>query len=157
MKKHKFTWIDGLVIAVAVLLIAGTCVKFLLVDKTDVTRQTVPITYQIQIQGVRQFTVDALQVGDTVYEKEGKGAVGVIENVTVEPGHSAAPYPDGTARDVTMEDRYDVTVTISADAVLDGSVYRVGVYGIRVGHEGEYFTKYSIWHGTVSAIFGADS
>lgn len=157
MKKHKFTWLDGLVIAVAVLLIAGTCVKFLLVDKTDVTRQTVPITYQIRIEGVRQFTIDALQAGDTVYEKEGKGAVGVIENITVEPGHSAAPYPDGTARNVETEDRYNVTLTLSADAVLEGSVYRVGVYGICVGHETEYFTKYSVWHGTVSAILGADS
>lgn len=157
MKKHKFTWIDGLVIAVAVLLIAGTCVKFLVADKTVVTRETVPITYQIQIQGVRQFTIDALQVGDTVYEKEGKGAVGVIENVAVAPGQSAAPYPDGTARNVETEDRYNVTLTLSADAVLDGGIYRVGVYGIRVGHETEYFTKYSVWHGTVSAMLGADS
>lgn len=157
MKKHKFTWIDGLVIAVVVLLIAGTCVKFLVADKTVVTRETIPITYQIKIQGVRQFTIDALQVGDTVYEKEGKGAVGVIENITVEPGQSTAPYPDGTARSVETEERYDVTVTLSADAVLDGSVYRVGVYGICVGRETEYFTKYSIWHGTVSAILGADS
>lgn len=157
MKKHQFTWIDGLVIAVAILLIAGTCVKFLLVDKTDVTRQTVPITYQIQIEGVRQFTADALRVGDTVFEKEGKGAVGVIENVTTAPGQSAAPYPDGTVKNVETEDRYNVTVTLSADAVLDGSTYRVGVYGICVGHETDYFTKYSAWHGTVSAILEAGS
>ena len=45
MKKHRFSWIDGLIIAVVLVLIAGTCVKFLVKDKTSATRQTVSFTY----------------------------------------------------------------------------------------------------------------
>lgn len=67
MKKRKFTWIDALVILVAVVLIAGTFLKFFVKDTTSVTRESVPFTYQIKIESIRQCTIDTLQVGDTVY------------------------------------------------------------------------------------------
>ena len=157
MKTHKFTWIDGLIIAVIILLAAGTAVKFLVLDKTAVTRQTTPITYQVKIEGVRQYTVDALAVGDTLYETEGKGAVGIIEDVTAAPAEMTTGYPDGTVQTVSREGRFDVTLTVSAEAVLEDSVYKVGVYRVRVGHTGDYFTKYSAWMGTVCSLSEAAS
>lgn len=156
MKKHKLNWVDGLVIAVLLLLVAGTCLKFLVMDTTAVGRETVPFTYQVRISGVRQYTVDALAVGDSLYEKEGKGYVGVIESVTTEPALSMAPYPDGTAKDVPVEGRFDVTVTVSANGTPDRGVYKVGTYGIRVGHASAYFTKYSEWEGTVVSLAETD-
>lgn len=152
MKKHKFNWVDGLVIVVVLLLVAGTCLKFLVMDTTAVGRETVPFTYQVQISGVRQYTVDAIAVGDSLYEKEGKGYVGVIEHVTAEPALSLALYPDGTAKDVPVEGRFDVTVTVTAEGTPDRGVYKVGTYGIRVGHATSYFTKYSEWEGTVVSL-----
>lgn len=152
MKKHKFNWVDGLVIVVVLLLAAGTCLKFLVMDTTAVGRETVPFTYQVRISGVRQYTVDAIAVGDSLYEKEGKGYVGVIESVTAEPAMSMAAYPDGTAKDVPVEGRFDVVVTVTAEGTPDRGVYKVGTYGIRVGHSASYFTKYSEWDGTVVSL-----
>lgn len=156
MKQHKFNWVDGLVIAVILLLVAGTCLKFFVMDTTSVSRETSAFTYQVKIANVRQFTIDAIQAGDGLYENEGKGQVGVIESVTAEPAMSLAPLPDGTARDVPVEDRFDVTLTVSAEGVLDSGVYKVGTYGIRVGHTATYLTKYSEWEGTVVSLMETD-
>ena len=152
MKKHKFNWIDGLVIAVIVLLVAGTCLKFFVMDTTSVGRATTPFTYEVKISGVRQYTVDAIQAGDALFESEGKGQVGVIEEITAEPAVAVASYPDGTTREVSVEDRYDVILTVSAEGVLDGGVYKVGTYDIRVGHKAGYFTKYSDWEGAIVSL-----
>lgn len=152
MKKHKLNWIDGLVIAVLLLLVAGTCVKFLVMDKTAVTREEVPFTFDVQIKSVRQYTIDALSEGDTLYETEGKGSVGVIQSISYEPAISTASYPDGTTREVPMEDRYDVTLTVSAQGTRHGDSYQVGTYDIGVGRETSYFTKYSTWGGTIISL-----
>lgn len=154
MKQHKFNWIDGLVIAVLLLLVAGTCLKFLVIDKTAVTREGVSFTYEVRIEGVRQYTIDALSEGDTLYESEGKGAVGVIESISSEPAMTTAAYPDGTTKEIPIEDRYDVTVTVSAQGIIDGGSYQVGTYDIGVGRQTGYFTKYSTWSGTIQSLTG---
>ena len=157
MKQHKFTWIDGLVLAVIVLLAAGTVVKFLILDPTSRQRETVPFSYELKVAGIRQYTLDALQTGDVLYDDEGKGAVGVISEIRAEPSMLQASYPDGTVRRVPQEDRYDVYLTIDAEGVRDGDVYKVGTYTIYVNQNTLYFTKYSTWFGQVTRIFGAAS
>lgn len=156
MKQHKFNWIDGLVLAVVLLLAAGTCLKFLVMDKTAVTREGVSFTYEVRIEGVRQYTIDAITEGDTLYESEGKGVVGVIESISTEPATNTAAYPDGTTKEVPIEDRYDVTVTVSAQGTAEGGRYQVGTYDIGVGRDTSYFTKYSAWSGTIRSITGPE-
>lgn len=152
MKKHKFTWIDALVIVVVVVLVAGTFLKFFVKDTTSVTLETVPFTYQIKIDSVRQCTVDTLQVGDTVYNNDGKGAVGTISAIEILPSTTLFNAPDGTIQRVEKEDRYSVILTLSADGVPTGSTYKVGTYTIQVNESNLYFTKYSIWNATTYAI-----
>ncbi len=145
MKKHKPTWVDGLVLAVVLLLIAGTAVKFLYLDGTRLREETTSFQYQLLIHGVRSVTVDALAVGDTVYDNEGKGAVGVISDIRVEDALSSITLPDGTIVEGPMEDRYDVTLTLDAEGQRDGRTYKIGTYTIKVNQSSTYFTKYSIW------------
>lgn len=152
MKKHRFSWIDGLIIAVVLVLIAGTCVKFLVKDKTSATRQTVSFTYELKISSVRQYTVDALQVGDTLYEEEGKGAVGTISSITTTPAKATIYLPDGTISEGISDERMDVVLTVTAEGYPEDGGYKVGTYHILVNSSTVYFTKYSIWNATVCAI-----
>lgn len=154
MKNHKFTWIDGLVLAIIALLAVGTFLKFFLLDSTSLNKDAVPVTYQIEILSIRQYSVDMLQVGDTVYDDEGKGAVGVITDISVTPAESEEEFTDGTISIVPVEDRFDVVLTLSADATPDGAAYKIGTYQMRVNHEALYFTKYSTWYGRVLRIEG---
>ncbi len=157
MKKHKFNWVDGLVIVVIVLLIAGTCVKFLVLDRDTGAEKGVTFTYDLRIAGLRDVTVNALQVGDTVYDNTGKGAVGVITDIAVSDAVTNINYPDGTVRQGTIEDRYDVVLTLSVSGTVSGDSYEVGTYDIQVNSSDTYFTKYSIWMATVTAIHGPDA
>lgn len=152
MKKHRFTWIDGLVIAVILLLVAGTAVKFLVKDHTAVDRETVRFSYQLKIEGVRQYTVDALQVGDVVYDNEGKGAVGVIQDIQVSPAVMTFTDSTGEIREATGQARFDVVLTLAAEGTVAGKTYKVGTYTMKVNRNSVYFTKYSIWSATVTGI-----
>ena len=152
MKKHKFNWVDGLILAVVVLLIAGTAVKFLVKDNTSVKKEQADFQYQILIHGVRDITVNALQVGDTVYDNEGKGAVGVINNIEVTDAPCIISRSDGTLVEGTMEDRYDVVLTLDAQGEPTDQSYKIGTYKIKVNQYSTYFTKYSIWSGRIMSI-----
>ncbi len=152
MKKHKFNWVDGLVIVVVLLLIAGTAVKFLVKDTTNINKAQEQFQYQLLIHGVRDITVDALQVGDTVYDNEGKGAVGVISNIEVSDAPYVVSRPDGTMVQGTMEDRYDVVLTLDAQGEPTDQTYKIGTYNIKVNQVSTYFTKYSVWSGKIVSI-----
>ena len=152
MKQHKFNWVDGVVIAVILLLIAGTVLKFVVLDPNARQKQTVDFTYQVEINGVRQYTVDALQVGDTLFDDAGKAAVGVIESIETEQAQTVGYMPDGTAVLAPVEDRLDVTLTLRAQGVPEKDFYKVGTYEIKVNQTSLYFTKYSIWSGRVVSI-----
>lgn len=152
MKKHKFNWVDGLILAVVLLLIAGTAVKFLVMDTTSLKKDQASFQYQLLIRGVRQVTVDALQEGDTVYDNEGKGAVGVISGIQVEDASTNISLPNGTIIEGSIDDRYDVTLTLDAEGEPVDKTYKIGTYTIKVNQTSTYFTKYSIWSATIVSI-----
>lgn len=152
MKKHKFTWFDGLIALIVVALIAGTCVKFLLLDKTTVSKPTEEVHYTVTIRCVRQYTVDALQVGDTLFESEGKGAIGVISDIEVAQNEYAVACYDGTVKTGGQENRYDVILHITADGTVANGHYEIGTYDIYNNLQTAFFTKYSTWSGYVSSL-----
>ena len=152
MKKFKFTWFDGLLVAILLVLIAGTCIKFLSLGNTSTAKAADSFTYTIQIEGLRNYTVDAIQVGDALYEEAGKGCIGTISDVTVTPAVRVITLNDGTAVEAPVEDRYDVLVTVSAQGTVSDSSYEIGTYDIFVNHTDTFFTKYSIWYGYVQSV-----
>jgi hypothetical protein len=152
MKKHKFNWIDGLVLAVVVLLIAGTCFKFLGNNYTSKRQEQVDFTFDLRIDGVRQFTVDAIQPGDTIYDSSAKVALGTITAVSASPAETTVSYPDGTLRKATLEDRYDVIVTVESQGVRNDGVLQVSTCDIQINRTATYYTKYSIWSAQLVAL-----
>lgn len=152
MKKHKFTWIDALIIAVVVVLLAGTYVKFFVKDTTSVTAQVEEFTYQLRIEGLRQCSVDSLQVGDKLYDNEGKGYVGEIASIEIFPATTTYIDPDGIISEIPIEDKFDVLLTVAAEGTVRNGVYSMGTYDIQVSRYSTYFTKYSIWSAAVVAV-----
>lgn len=152
MKKHRFTWMDGLLLAVILLLIAGTCVKFLNKDISAVSQELTEFDYKVEICGVRKFTVDALQVGDSLYGAEGKGQLGVISDIEVAPAETTYADSEGKIHQTTIEGKYDIFLTITAQGISQGDIYKVGTYEIRMNKSYECFTKYVTTSGTIIGI-----
>lgn len=155
MKKRKYNWVDGLIVVVVLLLIVGTCVKFMGRDVRSTKTPATAFSYELSVRGVRQITVDALQEGDIIYDNAGKGTVGVISAMEAVPAVENAGYPDGTIREMQLEDRFDVTLTIEAEGTVADGAYRIGTYDIKVNHSDIYFTKYAIFTARVVKIPGA--
>ncbi len=152
MKKHKFTWIDGLVLAVVLLLAAGAFVRLLVLNPAGDVSEITEFQYQLRIQGIRQCTVDALQVGDTVYDNAGKGNVGEIAEISVTPAKGLFYAPDGTVQETEYESRYDVVLTLTASGTPENGGYQVGTYTLKQNQTSLYFTRYSIWNATIISI-----
>ena len=153
MKKHQFTWIDGLVIAVVVLLIAGTCYRFLSPEiAAALADDTTEFQYELKIGDVRQYTVDAIQVGDELYNTAGKGTVGVITDIRVTNAVTTYAEDDGTILHTTNENHYDVYLTVTAKGRIEDGLYKIGTYTMLVNQSATYYTKYSTWGAAIIAI-----
>ena len=142
MKKHKFTWIDALVIAVVILLLIGTYMKFFTRETTSVQHETKQLQIQLEISGVRHFSADALQTGDVVYVSTGKGQIGTITDVQVNPYMQTYEKPDGKLVQAQVEGRCSIVLTLRAEGISTANTYKVGTNLIYLDQPQEYFTKY---------------
>lgn len=152
MKKHRFNWVDGLVLALILLLVAGTCLKFLVLDKTQKTRDIEKIQFTLEISGIRNYSVENIQVGDAIYDNNGKGQVGVISNIEVTPAKAEIYYSDGTLGEGLVEDRYDLKITVDTEGTVSEDGYQVDAYKLVVNTSSTYFTKYSIWSALITSV-----
>lgn len=152
MKKHRFTWIDALILIVVAVSLAGTYFKFFVIENTSVNKEMVEFSYEVRISDIRQCSVDSLQVGDKLYNNDGKGEVGVITDIQVSPAVTNYVNSDNIIKSAKIEDRYNVVLTISAEGSPSSNGYTLGNYNVQVGRHNTYFTKYSIWSATVVAV-----
>ena len=154
-KKFRLNWIDALILLVVIGLVAGTWLKFRGGDRvtSSAAGGDTPITYQVFIGGVRQYTVDAIQAGDTLYDRESDREVGVIREIDVRPGTSMIQDPEGQIHEVEAENRFDLYLTIDAKGTVKDGVRTISrIYTVNVGSFRQFYTKYSAWQGRIWSI-----
>lgn len=154
MKKHKFNWVDGLVILLVVLLIAGAVYKFR--GSNNVTSSlapTRPVTYEVSVSNVRAGMVDAIREEDVLYDGDSGNAVGTIAKVEVSDTRVLMEQEDGTVLWGQREGRYDMVLTIDAQAVVNGDICMVNrIYQLNVGSTRSLYTRYASWTGRITDI-----
>ncbi len=145
MKKFKFNWIDALVCVLIVALAAGAVYKFSVSGQSGIASAAEPISYTIYLAGARQGTVDAIQPGDTLYDNDSGNAIGTIESVEVKDASVVIPdNTSGTAAMGTVEEKYDLYITVSASGSINGGAYYVNSnYQLNVGSQRSLYTKYA--------------
>lgn len=150
----KINIIDLAVILIIILLIIGTYFKFFRLNQTSVTQTMVPIKYDIKIEGSRDLILDALQEGDTLYDQVSGNSVGVIERVVSEPAKQSIILADGTFKICDVPNRYDVTLTVAAEAIQKDRAYFVNrSYELLMHTNKRFKTKYSNVTGKVMNIY----
>ena len=150
-KKFRLNWVDGLIVLVVIGLVAGTWLKFRTVDITGgSSKGQRAITYQVFLGGVRQYTVDALRVGDTLYDDETDREVGVIKKIDIQPATSLIQDTEGVLHWAENEDRYDLYLTVEGQGTVSSGVYTINrVYNVNIGSYRQFYTKYTAWQGRV--------
>ena len=153
-KKFRLNWVDGLIVLVVIGLVAGTWLKFRTVEATGGgSRNQTPITYQVLLGSVRQYTVDAIRTGDLLYDEETGREVGTIKGIDVQPAVYLVQDTEGVVHRAEHENRYDLYLTVEAQGTVSGGVYTINrVYTINVGSFRQFYTQYTTWQGRIWAI-----
>ena len=110
------------------------------------------------MRGVRSYVVDAIRVGDGLYDQNyssGGRALGEITDIQVErdPGTTMAYLNDGTVALIDTDDTVDLLITVEGQGLLNGKSYSVNrVYDLAVNSARAYYTRTSQFTGTVASI-----
>ena len=109
MKKCKFNIIDISVIVLVLILILATVVKFGNYNKTnDETAKIDTIDYKIKISNVRNYTVDAFVIGDTVYDNQTNVEIGKIIEKEVTDAKGYEITKNGKIVETKVPNKYDL-------------------------------------------------
>lgn len=133
-KKIKFTVIDALIILV-VLAVLVFGVKKLLPNMLNGSEEE-KVDFTVLVQKEDMGFADAITVGDNVTvsltEKDG----GIVKEVKTEPAVTMAYNSiDGTYSNEVIEGKYDVYITIEADANVSDLAVKTGGTAVKVGAE----------------------
>lgn len=133
-KKVKFTVIDAIIILV-VIAVAAIGIKTFLPGIMN-TSQEEKVDFTVMLQKEDRGFAEAINIGDNVTvsltEKDG----GIIKEVKAEPAMTLAYNSiEGTYSNEVIEGKYDVYVTIEADANVSDLAVKTGGTAVKVGAE----------------------
>ena len=146
MARRKPNIVDILIIAVIVALAAVAVFKFGVVNKNEATgvgdaAETRTIT--AAIDKVRMPTVNALHVGDKIFDEKTGICIGTIAEVSHEPYMKGVIAADGSVKQVEYPDYYCISLTFDGPVVEKEDGYFVeGVVELKANSEMTVVTKY---------------
>ncbi|MDR1100793.1 MAG: DUF4330 domain-containing protein [Clostridiales bacterium] len=152
----KFNWIDGIIILLVFVLGAGVWARFGgTVERT--TAKTSEFTYKVDIQRVRQQSIDALyaSVGAefNMEDKARTDDMGTLVALDVRPAMREVELLDGHTVLSEVPKRFDATLTLS----LRGNVNDYGFFtpqlsNIGAGAKVTMKSKYAKIQGNIAAV-----
>lgn len=149
----KINILDFFVLLVIVLLVIGAILKFgKFNNKTDES-STQTIEYKIEVKSIREFTINALASGDTVYDYQTGVNIGKITNVEKKPAETYDVAENGEIMKVYNPYRYDIVITIETpgDASKD-AYYANKTIELKLDSEKKIETKYAKTTGKIMEI-----
>jgi len=119
----KGSVIDLGILLLVVMVALGAYVKFFVLEQTSVVTEVFPVRYTLEVVGVRDWTVNNIQEGDTLFVTG--VAVGTVVSVETRPHQTLIAGRDGEVWWGEVPERYVAYVEISATATLNDGRYLV--------------------------------
>ena len=151
----KISIIDVFVVLIVLILGAALYVKFGVLDITSQSTGSTPITYSVTTFGIREATVNDLAVGDLLFDADNNigTSIGKITAIDIVPATEAVRLTDGTYVMGTVQDRFDVTLTLEASGMINNGKYYVNkVYEVNANSVRTFYTKYAEFTATVMGV-----
>ena len=154
MKKFKINIVD--IAAIALILAVGITIKmrfqkYNMMDDTQA--QMSQIQYTMKFSNIRQFTADAFQIGDTVFDKQTGVEIGKIVAKEQQPNISLVGLIDGQIAKSEVPNKSDLILTIESDAIINDSGYYANkTIEIKVGSEKIIETLYAKSEGRILSL-----
>ncbi len=151
----KISVIDIVVVLLVAVLAVAFYVKNNRLDASKADGADETITVTMLAENLPMNAVDALRVGDKVYDKERNsgGAIGVITNIEILPAGTTEELSDGTFARLTNEDGRNVVLTIQGKGtVINGRYILNRVYELGANAKRSFYTPYVTFKAYVTDI-----
>lgn len=150
--KGKFNIIDALAIVLVLAVIVGLAVRFKSTVTTAV-KSDEEFIYTVKVEGVRDYTVEALEKGGKLTDKKSEIDLGEIVSVDAVPAEVRSERADGKIVMAKQENRYTATVTIKTHGKeADNSYITADSNELSVGRVTELYTKYVHTSGKIMSV-----
>lgn len=150
--KGKFSIIDIAVIFLIIAAVAGFVMRF----GTSVTKSVtsdVKFRYVIRVEGVRDYTVEALNKKGVVTDKRALEYVGDVVDVKTEDARMQSVLSNGEIKWTELPERYNCYITIEANGRESEDGYVLSdTTELSVGRTVELITKYVHTTGTIESV-----
>lgn len=154
----KISIIDVIVILAVLVAVLAIYVKTHK-PQTGSNVDTTTIVYQMQVDNMPEYMLQAIQKGDQIYDKERStgGSLGTITDIQVSDGTYEAKLSDGTYEVVPAENHYNLLLTIQGEGLIDenGNYLLNRVYNLGVNSSREFNNKYGLFLGRIVSIEAA--
>lgn len=148
----KINIIDLCAVIIVIAAIAGFGARFASSAAKN-ARETVKFLYTVEIDGVRKYTVDALDKKGIVTDLKGKSVIGEIKDVSVQPMKTQSFTADGRMVFAEVPEKYTILVEIEGEGKESDNSYFVGNdVELSVGTTLSMTTKYANSSGKVKSI-----
>lgn len=148
----KFNIIDVSVVIVLIAAAIGISARFMSSAAKN-AKEKVKFSYVVEIDGVRQYTVDALNKKGKVSDLKGKSEIGEIKSVKSQPMKTQSFMSDGRMVFAEVPEKYTVLVEIEGEGKESDNSYFVGNdVELSVGSTMSMTTKYANSSGKVKSI-----
>lgn len=107
--------IDILVVVCIIALGFGIYTRYTSDSDANAASEHSTFQYIYKVEGVREYTLEALKKGGPVYDRETKEYIGDVVGVTSEDAKMETSMIDGRFVVVTVPERYDAYVTVEVD------------------------------------------
>lgn len=146
--------IDVAVIVVVAVLAVALYSKDTVMPITSVADPMEIIQYEVTITNMPGGRLDSLRMEDNIYDRETGNHMGVIKDIQTEDCVISMLKADGTYVMAPIQDRYNVTLTVEARAMVDerGHYYVNRSNLVGVGWSMDFYTKTSLFGGTITEM-----
>ena len=152
----KVSIIDVLVVLVVVVMAIALYVKnnTLEASMTGESSST-PIVFVVEAENIHRNVVDAIQVGDKVYDKDRSsgGAIGVITAVEEIEAGKIERLDNGSYARLTNENARNLIITIEGSGSVTNGRYAINkIYEIGINAARNFYTSHAVFTASVIDI-----
>lgn len=152
----KFSIIDAGVILIILIVAAGIFVRFSS-GMTTAVNSDKEFEYKVEVMGVRQYTIDALNKKGKITDKKSEMDLGEITNVEIVPTEFQSITASGEIITTDLPDRYTCVVTIRAKGKeSDDSYIMNDSTELSVGRLVDVYSKYVRTSGDIISVKALD-